>query len=274
MKKISKKIFVLIGLLVFLSSCEEIIDVELDNADPQIVIEATVSDNPANNLVKITKSTDFYTPSEYQTVSNAEVIVTDPDGNNYNFIEETLGNYTNQQLEARVGFEYTISVKSGGEIYSAKSTLPTPIIVDSLRTIGEKRPFRDNLDYEYHLYFQDNPGIRDFLRFRLYINDKIKTGIFRYEDRLTDGNYIDFNRFFFRDDEDIIAGDKVTIEILTIDEATYEYFDTLRKVLASSGRGGGPGGGSTPANPTTNWNNGALGYFSAFCMDTKTEIIK
>lgn len=269
-----KKYILYLLVLFTFGACEEVIEVELDDADPQIVIEATVSDNPDNNYVKITKSTDFYNPSEYENISNASVFVTDPDGNTFNFSEETAGNYYNKQLTAIVGSEYNMSVIVDGKTYSATSILPKPIIVDSLRTIGEKRPFRDNLDYEYHLYFQDNPGIRDFLRFRLFINGERKNGVFRYEDRLTDGNYIDFNRFFIRDDEDIIAGDVVRIEILTIDEATYEYFDTLRRVLANSGRGGGPTGGTAPSNPTTNWSNGALGYFSAYNFAVESAIIK
>jgi len=272
MKEWIKIIFIIASIFI-LSSCEEVIEVELDNAEPQIVIEANVSDNPSNNLVKITKSTDFYNPSKYKSVSSAEITVTIPNGTIFTFEEKSPGIYTNTVLAAEVGLSYKMSVSVEGETYTAISILPTPIIVDSLRTIGEKRPFRDELDYEYHVYFQDNPGIRDFLRFRLFINDQRKNGVFRYEDRLTDGNYIDFNRFFFQDDEDIKAGDIVRIEILTIDEDTYEYFDTLRDVLANSG-GGGPSGGTAPSNPTTNWNNGALGYFSAFRMDTKSAVIK
>ena len=128
--------------------------------------------------------------------------------------------------------------------------------------------------YEYHLYFQDNPGTRDFLRFKVYINDERKSGVFRYEDRLTDGNYIDFNRIFFQDDEGIKSGDRVKIDILTIDESTYNYFDTLGDALASSSSGGGPGGATAPSNPTTNWSNGALGYFSAFSLETKSKTIR
>ena len=134
MKDVIKKILVIISLFI-LSACEEVIEVELDNADPQIVIEANISDDPTNNIVKITMSTDFYNPSEYENVSNAEIIVTAPNGDTFNFAEQTSGNYTNQDLSAEVGSEYHISVKVDETTYKANSTLSTPIIVDSLRNI-------------------------------------------------------------------------------------------------------------------------------------------
>ena len=59
-----KKIILIMFLSLFFLGCEEIIEVELENSEPQIVIEAVVSDNPQNNRVIITKSTDFYSPGQ------------------------------------------------------------------------------------------------------------------------------------------------------------------------------------------------------------------
>jgi len=267
------RLLLVFSIIVLFSGCEEVIQVELDNADSQIVIEAKVSDNPSNNLVIISKSTDFYNPSQYENISGAEVIVSESGGNSYIFFEISPGKYSNSNLSAKVGREYSISVIYNETNYSAKSSLPKQLIMDSITVMGEKRPFQEELDYEYHCYFQDYPDVEDFARFKLYINGEIKGGIFRYDDRLTDGNYIDFNRFFFDDaDEDIKPGDVVTIEMLTIDKATFEYFDTLRKALASSG--GGPFGSTAPSNPITNWDNDALGYFSAYTIESKSVIIE
>ena len=266
-----KVIFIFVALLFFIG-CEEVIEVELDNAEPQIVIEANISNIPSNNFVVITKSTDFYNPSEFTNVTDAEVIVTDQDGNTFSFIELTPGRYINQNLSAKIGTEYLMTITTEGVTYSAKSHLPRQIFIDSIVVTGEKRPFDDELDYEYHCYFQDYPNIKDYARFRLIINGENQNGIFRYDDRLTDGNHIDFNRFFLQDERTINIGDIVTIELLTIDKATFEYFDTLRDALATSG--GGPFGSTAPSNPTTNWDNDALGYFSAYSIDSKSVIIE
>ena len=270
MKVYISKIITLVALVFFIG-CEEVIQVELENSEPQIVIEATISNNPEDNLVIITKSTDFYNPSEYESVSGAEVIVNSENGESYIFNEIESGRFVNLDLIPEIGVNYTISVNTGDEIYTASSRMQEPLIMDSITVIGEKRPFRDELFYEYNVFFQDNPGQEDFARFKIFINDVMQTGIFRYDDRLTDGNYIDFNRFFFEPKEDIVPGDVVTIEMLTIDKLTFEYFDTLRRVIAS---GRGPFGSTSPSNPITNWNNGALGYFSAYSMSSKSVVIE
>ena len=271
-----KKIL-LVLLLLSITSCEEVIKVELDNADPQLVIEANVSDNPNNNFVKITRSTNFYNPSEYEDISGAEITVSEINGDSFTFSETSPGKYINTNLNSKLGYEYKITVNYEDETYSAISELHKKIMIDSLGVEGKIRPFgnQNNLRYEFHCYFQDNLGVEDFARFRVFVNGVRDNGIIVYEDRLTDGNYIDFNRFQVQNDEDdpLKPGDVVTIELLTIDKVTFEYFDTLRDVLASSS-GGGPSGGTAPANPTTNWDNDALGYFSAYSIDSQTLIIK
>ena len=122
------------------------------------------------------------------------------------------------------------------------------------------------------IHFQDNPQIKDYARFKVYVNGIQQIGIFTYDDRLTDGNYIDFNRFFFESEDVLEAGDIITIELLTVDQPTFLYFRTLRDALASSR--GGPFGSTAPSNPTTNWDNDALGYFSAFFTESKSIIVR
>lgn len=270
-----KKIILLVHLVLFVA-CEEVIEVELDDADPQIVIEAKVSDNPDNNKAFITLSTDFYEPSDYENISEAEVIVTEVNGESYVFSETSSGLYTSDNLTASVGSFYSIAVNYNDITYSAQSTLKQKLTIDSLQITEEEGRFSDDLRYEIHCYFQDNPGYEDYARLKVYVNGEERDGVTTYDDRLSDGNSIEFNRFQIEqeDDEDKLhSGDLITIELLTIDEATYEYFSTLSDVLASSGEGGMMSG-SAPANPTTNWDNDALGYFSAYSVDTKSIIIK
>lgn len=270
-----KKIILLVFFLL-LVACEEVIEVELDDADPQIVIEAKVSDNSDNNMVAITLSTDFYEPSEYDSLSQAEIVVSEENGESYVFTETSRGLYTSENLTASFGSVYSITVNYNDITYSAQSTLKQKLIIDSLQITEEEGRFSDDLRYEIHCYFQDNPGYEDYARLKVYVNGEEREGIITYDDRLTDGNTIEFNRFQIgqEDDEDKLKpGDLITIELLTIDEATYEYFSTLESVLASSG-GSGFSSGSTPANPTTNWNNNALGYFSAYTIDTKSIVIE
>ena len=65
-------------------------------------------------------------------------------------------------------------------------------------------------------------------------------------------------------------GDTITVELLSIYEAAYDYFNTLRDVLSSYRAATS----LSPANPNTNLNNGSLGYFAAYTIDTKRIIIQ
>ncbi len=63
--------------------------------------------------------------------------------------------------------------------------------------------------------------------------------------------------------------DIVHVELHSISKETYDYYNTLSDII-----GGNMEGSSAPANPTTNLNNGALGYFGAFAISSRTIVIE
>ncbi len=65
-------------------------------------------------------------------------------------------------------------------------------------------------------------------------------------------------------------GDTITVELLSIDKATYDYFNTLSDILTSDRAATS----LSPANPITNLSNGPLGYFVAYTVDTKSIVMK
>jgi len=65
-------------------------------------------------------------------------------------------------------------------------------------------------------------------------------------------------------------GDTITVELLTIDKAAYDYYSILRDILSSDRSATS----LSPANPNTNLTNGPLGYFAAFTVDTKSIVLK
>lgn len=266
------KIF-LILLLPFFIGCEEIIEIDLNSANPEIIIEAKLSNSSDQSFVYITESTDFYNPNAYKTISNADVFLTDMIGNIFTFEEVSPGKYQNEQFAMLEQNQYNIEVNYNNQNYKATSYAPKVLIIDSLSYKLESRPFnKDKKRLELHVYFKDDPDVKNYGRFVIYKNEKKINRIFLYNDRLTNGNMIDFFFFNFDDKEEFRSGDEIKVELQSIDEQTYLYFNTLRKALARSS--GGPFGSTAPANPTTNWDNGALGYFSAYTFGTKTITIQ
>ena len=65
----------------------------------------------------------------------------------------------------------------------------------------------------------------------------------------------------------IRRGDELTIELQSVDEAIYRFWYTMK-----SGGGAGNSNTAAPANPLTNLQGGALGYFSAHAIDRRKVI--
>ena len=267
-----KKILQIVILLFTILGCEEVIEVDINSTDPQIIIEAQITDSIEKNGVLITKSTDFYEPNEYDKISDAEIVIEDEMGNSYLLSETEPGYYQHSSLLAQPLTEYSISVKVGGELYTAESFAPPVLNIDSLSYKFEPRPFNDKKYLELHVHFQDPVDESNYARIVVYKNDEKIDKIFLYDDRLTNGNEIDFFFFNFDEDEEFKPGDEIKVELWSIDQRSHTYFRTLRRALAAST--GGPFGPASPSNPTTNWNNDAFGYFSASGIRTMSLKIK
>ena len=65
-------------------------------------------------------------------------------------------------------------------------------------------------------------------------------------------------------------GDTVWVDLLSIDKASYDYFNTLNNILTSDRSPTS----LAPANPNTNLTNGALGYFAAYSVDSRMIILQ
>ena len=74
-----KQVFCFIILIFSLSSCEDVIDVELDTAAPRLVVEASIDwekgTDGSYQKIKLTTTTDYF-GTEIPTVSNAIVSIT------------------------------------------------------------------------------------------------------------------------------------------------------------------------------------------------------
>lgn len=258
-------------LSIIFTGCEDVITVELQNAEPQIVIEGTITDGPGPYTVKITKTTDFYEPGIYEKVTGAVVLINDTYRNNDTLIEKEPGIYYTESLTPSYNTLYNLEVMTKGEKYEASTELKIPIILDSISVSEGDNPFSDEEIYDIHLYAQDNPGISDYAKMRIAVNGEYEKDYYLYEDRLTDGNYLEGILNIEKDK--VNTGDTLTVEMSTINKAGYDFYSTLYQVLATSEEGFSSFT-SAPANPKTNLNNGALGYFGAYSISTKSVVIE
>ncbi len=259
----------LVFTILFLSSCQKVIDVDIRNAEKKYVIEGVITDQPNMARVLISTTKNISEDNNFPGISGAAVTITDNLGNATTFSETTAGIYTAASLIATTGRTYKLEVKINGELFTASSVMPQKISLDTLYItnellFGETRKLA-NISY------QDPPGKGQCYRYVQYINGKKGKPVFVNNDDYSDGKYVESKLWYLADDdieeEKIKTGDTVTIDMLCIDPAVYKYWYSLNQSATGNSQS------ASPANPVTNINGGALGYFSAHTIQSKTVVV-
>jgi len=268
MKNIELKYGYIIAAIIVLAtaSCQKVIDLKLNNAPSQIVIEANITDQEGPQYVTITKSIPFTATNNFPTVSGATVTVSDNTGEQFKFNEVHSGLYVLYPFQGGIyGRTYTLTVKIGDTTYTAQSTMPT--IAVPLDSLTDKiNVFGKNNLRTLTVNYQDPPAIANQYLFVLFINSAEVGTIFTNDDSFTDGRYV--KEDLFQTDIDVHVGDTASVNMQCIDKNIYQYWYTLSQQQAN-----GPGGGVTPSNPPSNFNNNALGYFSAHTITGKSILV-
>lgn len=270
------KIFILILAVVFGTACQKVVVLDLNTADPILVIEGNVTSNPGiPQTVFVSTSGDFYTLDGIEAIGDAIVVLKDEEGFLDTLDMYTPGVYFTYDFSAKADIEYTIEVTREGEFYTGAEIFPQKKYIDSLSYIINEGLFGDgglneDGDSTYNLIcrFQDPVETLDFYRFNVYRNDSmVRSGFGSYnitDDEIFNGQLIDLEIL----GTGAIKGDTVQVEMQAIGYNTYTYYVGLNDALNSGGMG------STPYNPISNLSNDALGYFGAYVSDFETIIIE
>lgn len=265
-------------------ACTEPITLYPENADPTLVVYSTLTDEYKNQSVRLTASTPYFEAVPNQPVSNARVTVTSSNNEVYTFVEDadSLGTYFSlRPWAARVGETYRLAVSAAVMdetlSYEAQTTLPTPLELDSIKITP--LTIMGHANHQLTAYFLDEPT-EDYFFFQVIYNDSIlATGISNQiisDDQAANGQYIKGNLGFFNDRSEwetdspesreqsiyLSPGDRITVLSSKIEKG---YFDFLRQ-CNNQKNGENPLFGGPASNITTNLNNGAVGYFTSYCL--------
>jgi hypothetical protein len=262
--KSANLIFVVISLWLF--SCKKIVTLKLNNVPAAIVIQGEVTNQPGPYYVSISRPVDFYADNSFPSVSGAAVVITDNSGQTDSLTEVSPGVYGTHTLQGAPGEQYNLSVTVGGVNYTAVSTMPATVNLDSLTFVANSGFGRKRISAVAN--FQDPAGVRNYYQFIEYINGaRLTKDLFVFDDRLSDGRYIEYT--LFNDSTYLQQGDDVEVDLHCIDSAVYKYFFQL----FTSGGAGSFNTSASPANPTSNISNGAYGYFSAHTVSSKNVFV-
>jgi len=263
-----KPILIFFSLIILLTSCENVIEIELDNMKPKLVIEGVINDSDTQCIIKLSKTTDYFNQKTNPTVSDAVISLTDDAGTVVKFNEIEPGKYLGERSEAKSCTKYTLNILSEGELYVAEATIPQKVYIDSLTCLYNPESIFYEVGYVVSCHFSDPEESSNFYRLKTYnINDKSKAKNSKelYNDDVYNGNNVELqwsNNVYQQNDT-------VVVELYSLDGQTYDYYKTLFPISG----GAEMMSFTTPANPNTNINNGALGYFGAYAISRDTIII-
>ncbi|WP_316818924.1 DUF4249 domain-containing protein [Pedobacter nyackensis] len=249
------------GLL--LSGCEKVIELKLDNSAPVLVIDGGISDQNENQVVKISRTNNFTEPNKFNGVSGAKVVVTRPNGSTVTYNEVSQGIYQSVKTRGVPGNMYVLNVTLEGKTYTASSTMPGRVVLDSLTF--KQFNFFSTKDTYVAVNYNDPAAFQNQYRYILTVKGKIEEDMVS-EDRFNNGNSV--SDVIYYEVEDLGAGEKLDVEFQCIDRNVYRYFYSLGQ---NNGRGGPP---VAPSNPVSNFNNGALGIFNAYTSSKRSVVIK
>lgn len=266
--KYTKLLILALFAWVAWSGCEREIELNLNESDPQWVIEGWVSDQAGPYDVRVTRSTNYFDNEAIPGVSGATVIIRDNMGTVDTLAEVEPGLYRTSHIQGVTGNTYFLTVQAGDEVFEASSYLPRIGPIDTSFSLYS--PANGFLEEGYYIFSRANEpaGIGDYYRFRFYVNDSLYDGPFDYfltDDRFADGQLAEVLFPY-----EVEVGDTCVIEIQSLTNEAYDFYLSLFSELTSAGSPFG----APPANLVGNISNNGLGYFGAMAIERDTVIVR
>ena len=252
-----KKLLPYFVLLIFLASCEDVIDVTLESGPTQVVVDAWLTDEMKPQTIRLTFSQDYLDNSFPAIIDNADVVVESDNGNEYNFEYSSDGKYVwvpgPGESIGEVGDNYTLNISYNGENYTASSSMNRVPVIDSIfQEFRDDEVFLDDGIY-CNFFARDFVGEGDTYWIKTFKNDTFlnKAAEFNiaYDAAFDSGSEVDglifitpIREFANATDDDGIPvawtpGDKIRVEIHSITNTSFDYLETLRDQLLNGGNG-------------------------------------
>jgi len=283
-QQMKKIIFIALGSLLLMTSCEEDLDVTLPGSSNKVVIEGII-ENGRYAQVTLTKNIPLF--SSLSGTSLSDFYITDAsvyvsDGITTDTL--TLGidsasalgiTYTGHSIVGVPGGTYYLTVIANGGTYTAVTTIPSPIALDS--TWWKPQPPEDSLGYAWarlsepaglghnYRWFAKRPGDRRFIApYGATFDDKFidgKSFEFAYSRGEDPTNpppqqndpQAERERGYYR------ITDTIYVKFCTIDRESKDFYTTFESAL---GNNGNPF--ASPVTILTNIKGGGLGVWAGY----------
>lgn len=218
-----KKILFIVFLLSFLA-CEDVIEVDLPNESPRLVVDALVrvdTNEPFTDVViKVSQTSSFFENNPPANLDQITMINVDnpPSGNEGILFEQEPGIYSRTfPTDQLITDNYVLQINFNNEIFIAESRFVPSAELNSI-TQGDGTLFSDD-DVEIIINYTDNVDRTDFYLFDFDFNNFLTS-----EDTFYQNQEFEFSYFY---DENMVQDETAEISIMGIDEEFYNYMNLL-----------------------------------------------
>ena len=272
MKRYTYLSLIISAIIFFMTSCQDIINIELGSTEPKLVVEGSINNINDSCTIKLTQTGDYFNSGSIKTVSGAQISITADNIGIVNFAENPDGVYIAKNLQGEENNSYKLNISFDNEEYNATAKIPQKVNIDSVSFMYFPPTPRIDGGFMVNVHFTDPKEFTNYYRYKVYkIGDENRgNGNFALnDDKFINGNstMMPYNHEVFQ------LADTIVAELQTLNKSTFDFYNTLSGIAGNSG--GPPMANTTPANPENNISNGALGNFCAYtvCRDTMIVIM-
>ncbi len=261
----------LVFILLF-SSCDEVVHLDLDNAESKIVVDAEIlwkkGTSGNEQIIKISKTASYYDPATPK-VSGAKVRIENSKGDIFTFNENKAGEYSCTNFVPVVNMEYKLFVDVEGESFTAVEKLISAVPID--KTSQELVPEPDgNFSVEVKVHFTDPVDQVNFYMVDFNVDFYNSPQYTLTSDEFSNGN--EKNVGF--SDEKLQPGKTVNIVYRGVSKNFYDYMNLILNASNSIPISIPPGNIRGNIINTTNPDKFAFGYFRLCEADTVSYVVK
>ena len=174
MKKNWNYTALVVGFTICLG-CEDVIDIQTDDAPTQITVDAWINNLPSDQFIRLTESQPYFENEFTPGIQGAEITITSESGQIYEFLDQNNGDYIwsrpTDSVFGMVGETYLLQVSVNDQTLVSQAKMSATAQVDRI-----EQEFRtDELggpDGIYAEFFaRDLPGLGDTYWIKTFKNE-------------------------------------------------------------------------------------------------------
>ena len=266
-------------LVIFMFSCEEVIELDLNDGQQRLVIDASINwekgTSGSDQEIKLSLSSPYY-QNETLAATGANVKIISSNNEIFEFTEtDNSGLYITTSFNPILNETYTLEIEYEGQIYSGSETLIPASEIDRIEQTNDTGFTGEDIEIKAFLKDLDTPGVKNYYFFEEYFirKDEYIYGV--GDDQFVDGSNNQVFSVNFYNSDTLRTGDKLRLKNLGCSKRYYQFMFLL---LSQTADGAGPFS-TTPATVRgnmvnkSNEDNYPFGFFRLSETDTVEYIV-